>query len=785
MKKYIPVLIICFFIPTMIHAQGTEIKPVHIHKPVYFAKTPALTEMKEKFPDLEMIGTGEVMEFTDVPYPEDPFENSFTTYGYSVLQDFMGYHKQVDPFVNAEGIWNVQNRIPPDTEGDAGPDHYVQMVNMVLAVFNKQGDMIYGPVSNLTIWQNEPEPWAGSSNGDPIVLYDEQADRWLISELSFPNHPYGPYYEKIAISQTGDPTGAWYLYGYEYEYFCDYPKIGIWHDGYYMTTNNNYWDGQWHFHAVGVSVFERDSMLSGSPDARRIFFDFYPVTEAWSALPAHNDGNPPPDNAPAPLAYYKEAYPDRIMIYNVLTNWNNPQNSSLEHNVTLYPESFSGNMPDGIPQPDGAPYLASLSNRLLYRLQYRNFGSYQSMVTNHTVNTGNGVAGIRWYEFRNSDFGWQIYQQGTYSPDNTCRWMGSIAMDCFGNIALGYSVSGYDTYPSIRFTGRFRDDPKGIMTIGESEIIQGSGVQLSQYHRWGDYSTMSVDPASPTTFWYTQEYYETTGDRSWQTRIAAFTIYDSLSVSVTAGSDNLCAGDSTQLFAQTEGGNNSFSYSWYSHPQGFFSDEQNPHVMPDTTTWFFCDVSDGMTSDSDSIRVTVFPLPSAFAGMDTIICAGQNYHVLDAEASNYSALLWSTSGDGSFDDDTVLHTTYTPGGLDKLTGEVTLTLTAFPYFQCDTATDHIVLNIDPCTGVSGIDDPAVLIKPNPSGGMFELVMKGFPQETTYLVLRSLSGTIINRKIIQPGNSGDRLILNETYSSGIYLLEVTTESISIAKKVVIY
>ena len=159
------------------------------------------------------------------------------------------------------------------------------------------------------------------------------------------------------------------------------------------------------------------------------------------------------------------------------------------------------------------------------------------MVANHTVNTGSGIAGIRWYEFRNEGQGWEIYQQGTYSPDDTHRWMGSIAMDGYGNIALGYSVSDSDTYPSIRFTGRHKYDLPGVMTLSEQEVITGSGVQLNTNHRWGDYSCMSVDPSDQTTFWYTQEYYATTGNRSWQTRICSFNINAFLGLEVSSDED--------------------------------------------------------------------------------------------------------------------------------------------------------------------------------------------------------------------------------------------------------
>ncbi|MCF8344327.1 MAG: T9SS type A sorting domain-containing protein [Bacteroidales bacterium] len=601
-------LILCFY--NAAKSQEECLRPVFVKQPDYFSQTLPLREMPIIHPsdvatEQKEEGVTEVIrepDFEKRNFMSDPPRDP-------VLQRFMGQRASGEILANFEGVDNLQNILPPATQGDVGPDYYLQMINMSFAIYDKEGNLLYGPASNLSIWQNAPYPWSEYSRGDPIALYDEEADRWLISELSYVSHPDGPYYEKIAISETSDPTGSWYLYGFQYSYFCDFPKLGVWHDGYYMTTNNNYWDEEeeLHFHAVGVSVFERDSMLIGSPQARRLFFDLYPNQEPWSVLPADFDGEQPAADVPAYLAYYKEGMNDKIVIYEVDTDWEEPGNSSLSVAQTLYPESFTGNLPDGIPQPDGAPYLAPMSNRLMYRLQYRQFEDHAGMVANHTVNSGDGVAGIRWYEFRDHGSGWQIHQQGTYSPDNTCRWMGSAAMDVYGNIALGYSVSDHNTYPSIRFTGRYKDDPPGIMSLEEQEIIAGSGVQTNPYHRWGDYSCMSVDPVNHTTFWYTQQYYETTGNRSWQTRIASVNLIEPLVLEVSVDEDTICQNQSTQLHANPQGGSTIFTYNWTSDPVGFTSSLQNPVVMPDTATMYFCRVDDGVNAVTDSVKVFVDP----------------------------------------------------------------------------------------------------------------------------------------------------------------------------------
>ena len=768
-----------------LYCQDTAFRPTHVKQPLFFFKTMPLRDMKTIIPAPDTIAglenSGVIPNLSRGSAA--PPAGKFSEPG---VQRLMASKKPQSILVNVEGVGNLQNKLPPDTEGDIGSEYYLQMINMSLAVFNKTGDLVYGPVSNLTIWQNAPGPWSGNSNGDPIVLFDEKADRWFISELSFPNYPYGPYYEKIAVSVTSDPTGPWFLYGYDYDYFCDYPKIGIWNDGYYMTANNNFYiNSQWDFHAVGVSVFERDSMLAGSPNARKIFFDFYPNTEPWSVLPADFDGNPPPDGTPTYLSYYKEGSPDKIMIYKVQTDWAHPAGSTMTLAKTLIPAGFSGDLPLGIPQPLGAPYLSPMSNRLLYRLQYRNFDDYQTMVTNHTINAGNGVAGIRWYEFRDAGTGWQIFQQGTWSPDDTCRWMGSCAMDGYGNIALGYSVSGTATYPSIRFTGRFKEDPPGLMTVAEQNVIAGSGVQLNSNHRWGDYSSMSVDPLNRTTFWYTQQYYQVTGNRSWQTRIAAFNLNDILTMQIMVENDSICLGDSVRLFAQPAGGRLPYVFAWTSDPPGFISSLQNPVFYPDTLTRFICRLTDGVNTVSDSIVVVVNVHSSAFAGPDTLINAGSSVFLSQAVAENFSSVRWATSGNGSFSDSTLVNCSYTPGGFDINQGSVILSLTAFPLALCDTISDAMLLTIAPYIGMEEGKAPYVQFQAGLSGGTLDIILGNFWQEEVKVSLRELSGRMCWQETVNPGNRQILTVQLHSLKPGMYIAEIRSQHQNFVRKAVVF
>jgi hypothetical protein len=436
-----------------------------------------------------------------------------------------------DSSTNFEGINNINGALPPDTVGDVGPGHYVQMVNLSFAVWDRSGNLLMGPMNSNTIWSGFGGPCETTNDGDPIVFYDHLSDRWVLSQFALPNYPSGPFYECVAVSQTADPTGAYHRYEFliSNTKMDDYPKFGLWPDAYYMSINQYNqnsltWAGQ------GVVAFERDQMLLGQP-ALMVYFDLFPVDpNLGGMLPADLDGPVPPGGAPNPFVEVDDnawGYaPDQLQMWEFNVDWGTPANSTFNHVADLGTAPFDSNMcnysRNCIPQPGGKA-LDAISDRLMYRLQYRNFGSHQTLVTNHTVDaTGTNRAGIRWYELRNSGGGWSIHQQSTFAPDTHHRWMASIAMDGNGNIALGYSISSTTIFPSIRYTGRLSSDPLGTLPQGEGQIIVGSGVQTHASGRWGDYSMMAVDPVDDCTFWYTQEYYTVTGSASWRTRIGAF-----------------------------------------------------------------------------------------------------------------------------------------------------------------------------------------------------------------------------------------------------------------------
>ncbi|GAB4343887.1 MAG: hypothetical protein Kow0089_19980 [Desulfobulbaceae bacterium] len=476
------------------------------------------------------------------------------------------------PLLSFEGTNNVNGVAPPDTCGDVGPDHYVQAVNLSYQVFDKTGNSLYGPVSLNTLWAGFGGICEIRNNGDPIVLYDQWADRWFISQFALDYGGAG-FHQCIAVSRTGDPTGEWYRYDYKMSdtIMNDYPKFGVWPDGYYMSINQfdasagYLWAGQ------GVAVFDRATMLAGG-NAPMQYLDLNTVYPDLSAmLPADADGMAqPPPGEPNHFVMFTDdswggGFQDQLLMYDFHVDWGNPGNTTFLPAAALDTDPFTW-FPGGIDQPDTTIKVASLGDRLMYRLQYRNFSTHRSMVVNHTVDNGSGTAAIRWYELRDDGTGWTIFQQGTHSPDATHRWMGSMAMDHQGNIGLGYSASNStDVYPSIRYAGRLATDPPGALSRTETELHQGTGSQVeSSWKRWGDYSMMSVDPVDDCTFWYTQEYYETTSSWGWQTRIGAFVFPEcvsgpsagSLSGTVTDGGGTPLAG---VLVEVSDGGSSTWS----------------------------------------------------------------------------------------------------------------------------------------------------------------------------------------------------------------------------------
>jgi len=450
---------------------------------------------------------------------------------------------------NFEGVNNVSGVLPPDTQGDMGWDpisgtkYYVEWVNLAFQIWDVTTPgapvSLYGPAAGNTLWSGLGGICAANNDGDPITQFDHLANRWIMSQfaLGFPDN----FHQCIAVSASPDPTGAWYLYDFQTSttMMNDYPKFGVWPDGYYMTVNQ-FNGGTFAWGGAGVAAFERTAMLAGLP-ATMQYIDVGAVTLNYGGmLPSDLDGPAPAVGTPNYFMEWDDSTwlgdaADTLRIWEFHVDWATPASTTFglagyAPNAMIATANVDPDMCGGarncIDQPGTAQGLDAIADRLMYRLQYRDFGSHQTLVTNHTVDAdGADHAGVHWFELRDSGAGFVMNQEGVYAGDaaNTdSRWMGSIAMDASGNMALGYSVSGAAVYPSVRYTGRLDLDPANTLPQGETSLIAGGGSQTHSAARWGDYSMMAVDASDGCTFWYTQEYYATTSSAGWQTRIGSF-----------------------------------------------------------------------------------------------------------------------------------------------------------------------------------------------------------------------------------------------------------------------
>jgi hypothetical protein len=570
----------------------------------------------------------------------------------------------------------------------------------------------------------------------------------------------------------------------------DYPKFGVWHDGYYMSSNNF---GNLGFANNGAYGFDRTAMLAGDPDAVRISFTLQAGGGGFNTIyPADCDGTLPPAGTPNYFGFIKRSSPQYFGIYEFQADFANPANSTFGNLIQLPVTSFSSQL-DGIPQLGTNRVLETLSDRLMYRIQYRRFNGYDAMVANHSVNAGSNRAGVRWYEFRKTTGNWSIYQEGTYAPsDGHSRWMGSIAMDTAGSIALGYSISSSTIYPGIRYTGRLINDPPGQMTIAEKTMVDGGGCQTgiwSGRSRWGDYSAMSVDPANPTTFWYSQEYYASTSTSSWRTRIGSFTFDEVFSSYASATPGVFCLGtDTVQLNALGYGGSGSYTYAWTSVPAGFTSNLQNPTVIPTDTTQYICATSDGLETRYDTTIVKVVLPPEAFAGNDTSICSWQSSVDLMGYAANFRNFIWGSFGDGTFSSMYDLETTYFPGEEDKANSGVDLVLLAFAKAPCyGKVMDTLHLTIDACTGIGEqtSDELRMAIQPNPARETAKLVVATKQPSSGSLTITSMDGKAVQRITLNLVAGPNEITLSLIdYHAGIYLVQLKTEMGTIRQKLVV-
>jgi hypothetical protein len=445
------------------------------------------------------------------------------------LQSTFGTLAGVTEIADFDGVSDDDNSallgfavVPPDTQGDVGPNHYVQHVNLSAEIFDKNGVSLTGPFAGNAFWAGLGGSCENDNSGDPITLYDHINDRWIINQFEA-SSPFGMC---IAVSATSDPLGAYHQYRFDYGIaFPDYEKLGLWatDDGteVLMMTDRQF-DNLAIFRGLNVSAFEYEEMLNGNP-AGHLVTDIPGGTAIDGYLPADLDGPPAPAGT-LPLVFGHES--NQVKLFTADPNFGAGTMPVVQ--IGTFASTFDEGLGNVVPPAPGES-LATLTFAAMHRLQYRNFGTHETLVVSATVDAGSDLAGMKWWELRDSGGGWGIHQEGTYAPDTQERWMGSIAMNGNGDIALGFSITSPSRFPSIAVTGQTSDmSGTGIMNIAETELHAGAGVQTGSANRWGDYSMMAVDPSDDTSFWYTQEYYGNTGSFDFKTRITHFSLEEAV-----------------------------------------------------------------------------------------------------------------------------------------------------------------------------------------------------------------------------------------------------------------
>jgi hypothetical protein len=428
----------------------------------------------------------------------------------------------------------ADGRNPSDNSLGVGPNEIVQIVNSRLAIFSKQGakhaktgEPLVGPVVTNTLFAGFGGPCEKQISGDAVVRYDQLADRWLFVVPIFrkssqePDATYGMCY---AVSVSPDPMGAYYRYEFARPLFPDYPRPAIWPDGYYIPTSTGDTVIQKH-----ICVADRRKMLAGQPAD-----EVCEIIDGVNFLNASDvDGKrlPPagmPDiiMADGGTQLHSIFEDDAIDAYKLKVNFEDPEKTELSgpEKIAVAPYHYlcNGQLSKCVPQPDTDVRLDSQGDKLMQRLVYRNFGSHQSIVATHSIDTRAG-GGVRWYEFRVDKSGTpSLFQQGTYAPEGGYRWLPSIAMDGKGDIGLGYSWGGPTHNPGQRFTARRAGDAQGQMTLHEGVLAEGEGVQTNTL-RWEDYTTLDIDPTDGCTFWYVGDYFKK-GAENYSTRIGGFRV---------------------------------------------------------------------------------------------------------------------------------------------------------------------------------------------------------------------------------------------------------------------
>ena len=517
MKK---LLLFGLFVSIVLNAFAQKDSPTFIANATYLGVSKPLRELPKIVPTHNNDPANFISGNNEMRYPKKFNQNALPLNGETKAQREFGGINSYALEENFEGT-NIQETTgfrPPDPTGAVGPNHYVHAVNSSFKIFDKSGAVLAGPSDLGTLWPGNV------NDGDPIVLYDQFADRWFISQFSISNDAL-----LIAISTTPDPTGTYNTWEYPLDSFPDYPHYTIWHDAYYLTANKS---------GNNTYALDRQALIDGETNPAIVGFSLPGITvnsnTVFSPEPANLLGTAYDANTPGYIVYLQDdgwsgaITEDHLKIWEIDMDWVATSNSTvssvpLELVTVPFESTFAPFGTGDVEQPGTSQKIDMIGGVISYMVNYRKFAGHNSMIITFNVDVdGSDTSGIRWFELRNDDSNpWSIYQEGTYAPaDGHSRFMGSAAIDAQGNIGLGFNIASTTLPVGIRYTGRYFDDPLGTMTVAETTIVDGIGVQTNS-NRFGDYSHLTMDP-DDFTFWHTTEYFN--ANNLWSTRIASFSL---------------------------------------------------------------------------------------------------------------------------------------------------------------------------------------------------------------------------------------------------------------------
>lgn len=517
-------MLVCLALPAFAQKQAkTVTKGPIVIKEFAHDTGPVLREIAPLLPEY---GIPTEREIENLDNPNHPWKNNVGRD--SVLQTSKNSPSLQTPTFSLEfdGIGDANSFCgcePPDNDGAPGTTQYVQYINTAYEVFDKSGNKILGPLAGNSFWSGFAGSCSSDNSGDPIIRFDAAAQRWVVSQFAI--NGSAPDFECVAVSKTDDATGAYNRYAFSFNNFPDYPKMSVWPDAYYFTFNNFNTAGTI-FIGANVCAADRTKMLAGSAATIQCFQQ---NSNQFGMLPSDLDGATPP--AAGTPNFVMELDPSgsaNLDLFKFHVDFNTPANSTFT-GPTLIPVAafvpLCNTQQRGrcVPQPTaGSDKLESLANRLMYRLVYRNFGDHSVLLTTHSIVAGSS-GGVRWYEIRNPETTPTVFQSGTFAPDAQYRWMPAIAMDSNQDIAVGYSRSGTGTgqFPSLAYAGRVPTDGLGTLE-SEVTLLAGLGSQTGNGDRWGDYSSLTIDPTDDCTFWFTEEYQKQNGGFDWSTAVGTF-----------------------------------------------------------------------------------------------------------------------------------------------------------------------------------------------------------------------------------------------------------------------